>query len=249
MSYAEYTSQLMNCNPVDLKGAEIKSLLRFMDLSYRNEGIHAYLRFKKHSPVGGDDEKLISALVDSNLVEAMHGSRFRRGSLNYTLTTCGLFYIFCENQVFSGVLLSKYHENIILQRLLFQYLEVNTVKNLSPQAEIIISEYLNKCCVTSKRTFETIRSLRVLDYRERYLKILETDLKAYAFCFGIKLTRFYSRCLGVSDWESRYRDKLNHQEDKMLSLLSEDDRFSQFRTEVLKALAEAFEELLKPRTD
>jgi hypothetical protein len=247
MSYNEYISQLITCNPVDLKDSEKVSLLRL--LSYRNEGIHSYLWFKKHSPFSVDEEKLLSTLVDSNLVEAIPGSRFRRGGRNYVLTNCGLFYILMENQVFSGMLLSKYCESVILQLLLFQYLEVNTVKNLSPRVEIIISEYLHKCCCTSKRAFETIRSSKIPDYKDRYLKILESDLRAYAFCLGIRLTRLYSRLMDISKGELKYRDKLDQHEDKMVNLLAEDDRFSQFKGRILKELDEAYEELvrLKPK--
>lgn len=239
MSYAEYISQLSTCNPVDLKGSEKASLLRL--LSSRNDGIHIW--FKKHSPFSVDEEKLLSTLVDSNVIEVIPGSRFRRGSRNYVLTNCGLLYILSENQVFPGILLSRYCESVILQLLLFQYLEVNTVKNLSPRAEIIISEYLHKCCCTSKHTFETIRSSKIPEYKDRYLKILESDLKAFAFCLGIRLTLLYSRLMDKG--ELRYRDKLNHHGDKMVSLLSDDVKFSQFQGRILKELDEAYEELAK----
>jgi len=246
MSYTEYISHLINCTPAELKGPEKASLLRLMELSNKNEGIHSYLWFKKQLPFNTEDEKLLSTLVDRNLIEVVHGNRFRRGGRNYILTTCGLFYILGENQVFSGILLSKYCENVILQLLLFQYLEENTVKNWSPRAGIITSDYLHKCCVTSKRTIETIRSSKILEDRERYLRILEFDLKAFAFCLGIRLTRLYSHYMNISKGRDfKLTDQLNHEEDKMLSLLSEDDKFSRFRSSVLKELYEAFEELAR----
>jgi len=125
-------------------------------------------------------------------------------------------------------------------------LEENTVKNWSPQAGIIISDHLHRCCVTSKRTFETIRTSKISEDRERYLKILELDLKAFAFYLGIRLTRLYSRYVDISKGaDLKYAAQLNHEEDKMLSLLSEDDKFSQFRSSVLKELGVAFEELAR----
>ena len=250
MSYAEYISQLVNCTPAELKDPEKASFLRLVEPSNKNEGIHSYLWFKRHQPFSSEDEKLISTLVDHNLIEVIHGSRFRRGGRNYALTTCGLFNILSEDQLFSGILLSKYYENIILQLLLFQYLEENTVKNWSPQAEIIISDYLHRCCVTSKRTIETIRSSKISEDRERYLRILEVDLKAFAFCLGIRLTRLYSRYMGISKGRDlKHADQLNHEEYKMLSLLSEDDKFSRFRSSVLKELDEACEELARIKLD
>jgi hypothetical protein len=246
MSYVEYTSQLINCTPAELKGPEKASFLRLAELSNRNEGIHSYLWFKRQQQISSENEKQLSIFVDRNLIEVIHGSRFRRIGRNYALTTCGLFYILSEIQVFSGVLLSKYCENVILQLLLFQYLEENTVKNWSPQAEIIISDHLHRCCVTSKRTFETIRTSKISEDRERYLKILELDLKAFAFYLGIRLTRLYSRYVDISKGaDLKYAAQLNHKEDKMLSLLSEDDKFSQFRSSVLKELDVAFEELAR----
>jgi hypothetical protein len=249
MSYSEYLSQLIICTPTELKDREKTSMLRLMELSNRNEGIHSYLWFKKQLPFNAEDEKLLSTLVDRNLIEVIHGNRFRRSGRNYVLTTCGLFYILNKNQVFSGILLSKYCENVILQLLLFQYLEENTVKNWSPRAGILISDYLHKCCVTSKRTIETIRSLKISEDRDRYLKILEFDLKAFAFCLGIRLTRMYSRYIDISKGGDLKQDHLNHDEDKMLSLLSEDDKFFRFRSSILKEFDEAFEELARSKSE
>ena len=246
MSYAEYISQLIICTPAGLNGAEKASLLRLMEIYDKNEGIHPYIWFKKHLPFSAEDEKQLATLLDRNLLEVIHGNRFRRGSRNYGLTTCGLFYILSENQVFSGILLSKYRENVILQLLLFQYLEESTVKNWSPRARTIISVYLHKCCVTSKRTIETIRSSKIPDDRERYLKILELDLKVFAFELGIRLTQVYSRYVGIfKNRDLEHVDRLNHEDDRMLSLLLEDDKFFRFRSNVLKELDEAFEELAR----
>jgi hypothetical protein len=250
MSYAEYISQLINCTPAELKGPDKASFLRLMELSNKNEGIHSYLWFKRQSPFSSEDEKLLSTLVDGNLVEVIHGGRLRRGGRNYALTTCGLFYILSENQVFSGILLSKYCENIILQLLLFQYLEEDTVKNLSPQVEILISDYLHRCCITSKRTIETIRSSKISEDRERYLKILELELKAFAFCLGIRLTRMYSRYIAISKGRNpKHTDQLDHEEDKMLSVLVDDVRFTRFRRSVLKELDEGVEELARLKSE
>jgi hypothetical protein len=249
MSYAEYISQLINCTPTELKGPEKVSFLRLMELSNRNEGIHSYSWFKRQQPLSNEDEKLLSTLVDGNLVEVIQGGRFRRGGRNYKLTTCGLFCILSENQVFSGFLLSKYSENIILQLLLFQYLEDNTVKSLSPQAEILISDYLHRCCVTSKRTIEIIRSSKISEDRERYLKILELELKAFAFCLGIRLIRMYSRYIAISKGRiPKHTDQLSH-EDKMFRLLVDDVRFTRFRRTVLEELDAAFGELASSKSE
>ncbi|MGA7370717.1 MAG: hypothetical protein WBX01_16465 [Nitrososphaeraceae archaeon] len=250
MSYAEYVSKLIICTPAELKGPEKASFLRLMELSNKNEGIHSYLWFKRQLPFNYEDEKLISTFIDRNLIEVIQGRRFRRGGRNYALTTCGLFYILSENQVFSGILLSKYCENIILQLLLFQYMEENTVKYWSPRAAIIISNYLHLCCVASKRTIETVRSLKILKDRDRYLKILELDLKTFAFSLGIRLTRLYSRYMGISRGRGlKQTDQPNHEEDKMLNLLLEDAKFSRFRSNILKELNEAFEELARLKSE
>jgi hypothetical protein len=250
MSYAEYISQLINCIPAELKGPEKDSFLRLMEPSIRNEGIHSYLWFKRQQSFSSEDEKLLSSLVDGNLVEVIHGGRFRRGTRNYALTTCGLFYILSENQVFSGILLSKYSENIILQLLLFQYLEEDTVKNLSPQAEILISHYLHRCCITSKRTIETIIASKISEDRGRYLKILELDLKAFAFCLGIRLAQMHSNFLAISNGrDPKHTDQLNDEGDKMLSLLVKDVRFTRFRRSILEELDEAFQELVRLKSE
>jgi hypothetical protein len=250
MNYAEYISELIICTSAELKDQEKASLLRLMELSDKNEGIHSYLWFKKHLAFSTDDERLLTTLVDRNLIEVFHGNRLRGGGRNYLLTTCGLFYILSENQVFSGMLLSKYRENVILRLLLFQYFEENTVKNWSPQAGIIISDYLHRCCVTSKRTIETIKSSKISEDRDRYLKILELDLNAFAFCLGIRLTRLYSHYKGISKERGlKHSVQLNHEEVKMLSLLTEDDKFSRFRSSALRVLDEAFEELAKLKSE
>jgi hypothetical protein len=250
MSYAEYISQLINCTPAGLSSLEKTSLLRLMEHYDKNEGIHSVIRFKKQQLFSAEVEKQFSVLLDRNLIEVIHKNRFRGGSRNYVLTTCGLFYILSENQVFSSILLSKYCENVILQLLLFQYLEESTVKNWSPRVRTIISDYLHKCCVTSKRTIETIRTSKIPQEREKYLKILELDLKTFAFDLGIRLTRLYYRYVGIfKNRDHEQVDRFNHEEDRMLSLLSDDDKFFRFRSNMLKELDEAYEELARIRAE
>jgi arsenate reductase-like glutaredoxin family protein len=246
MSYAEYISQLINCTLAGLNSLEKTALLRLMDRYDKNEGIHSVIRFKRQQQFSAEVEKQFSALLDRNLITVIHKNRFRGGSRNYVLTTCGLFYTLSENQVFSGISLSKYCENVILQLLLFQYLEETSVKNWSPRVRTIISVYLHKCCVTSKRTIETMRSLKIPHDREKYLEILELDLKTFAFDLGIRLTRLYSRYVRIfKNRDLEHVDRLNHEEDRMLSLLLEDDKFFRFRSNILKELDEAFEELAR----
>jgi hypothetical protein len=237
MSYAEYISQLVICSSAGLNTQEKDSLRRLMEISNKNEGIQSLLWFKKQSPFKAEDAKILSTLVDRNLIQAIHGNRLRKGSRKYILTTCGLFNILSDRQVLSGIFLSKYSDNIILQLLLFQYLEENTIRSLSSRAEIIISEYLYRCCITSKRTTEAIKSSKISEEIDRYVKILELDLKAYAFCLGIKLTLLYR---GL-----KYANRLNHQDEKMLTTLLDDDKFSRHRGGVQNDLEEAFEELAR----
>lgn len=250
MSYAEYISQLIICTPAELNGPERSSLLKHIELYNRNEGIHSYLWFKKQPPIDSEDEKHLATLLDRNLIEVIHGNRFRRGGLNYALTTCGLFYILSEKQIFTGYLLSKYCENIILRLLLFQYINENTVKNWSPTVRTIISEYLHKCCVTTKRTIEIIGSSKMSEEKERYSKLLELDIKAFAFYLGIRLTRLYSHYLSIFKKKGLiHTGELNHEEARMFSVLSEDDKFSRFRINMLKELDEAFEELARLKAE
>jgi hypothetical protein len=250
MSYAEYMSQLMICTQAELNGPEKSSLLKLIELYDRNEGIHSYLWFKKQPSIDSEDEKHLATLLDRNLIEVIHGNRFRRGGRNYAITTCGLFYILSERQIFTGFLLSKYCENIILRLLLFQYVNENTVKNWSPTVQTMISEYLYKCCVTTKRAIEIIRSSKIAEEKERYSKLLELDIKVFAFYLGIRLTRLYSHYLSIIKKKGLiHTDELNHKEARMFNLLSEDDRFSRFRINILKELDEAFEELARLKAE
>jgi hypothetical protein len=250
MSYAEYISQLIICTQAELNGPEKSSLLKLIELYDRNEGIHSYLWFKKQPSIDSEDEKHLATLLDRNLIEVIHGNRFKRRGRNYALTTCGLFYILSEKQIFTGFLLSKYCENIILRLLLFQYVNENTVKNWSPTVQTIISEYLHKCCFTTKRTIEIIRSSKISEEKERFSKLLELDIKAFAFYLGIRLTRLYSHYLSIFKKKGLINtDELNHKEARMFNLLSEDDRFSRFRINMLKELDEAFEELSKLKAE
>lgn len=250
MNYAEYISQLTICTPAELNGQEKSSLLKLIKLYDRNEGVYSYLWFKKQPPIDSEDEKHLATLLDRNLIEVIHGNRFRRGGRNYALTTCGLFYILSERQIFTGFLLSKYCENIILRLLLFQYVNENTVKNWSPTVQTMISEYLHKCCVTTKRTIEIIRSSKISEEKERYSKLLELDIRVFAFYFGIRLTRLYSHYLSIFKKKGLIdTEELNHKEARMFNLLSEDVRFSRFRINILKELNEAFEELARLKAE
>ena len=91
-----------------------------------------------------------------------------------------------------------------------------------------------------------MRSSKIPHDREKYLEILELDLKTFAFDLGIRLTRLYSRYVRIfKNRDLEQVDRLNHEEDRMLSLLLEDDKFFRFRSNVLKELDEAFEELAR----
>jgi hypothetical protein len=60
----------------------------------------------------------------------------------------------------------------------------------------------------------------------------------------------YSRYIAISKGRnSKHIDQLDHEEDKMLSALVDDVRFTRFRRSVLKELDEAVEELARSKSE
>jgi hypothetical protein len=250
MSYGQYTSELSLCATHELNGPERSLLLRFSEPPERTERFHSYLWFRKQSGLGIEDEKLLRILLNRNLIEEIHRNMFRRGYLNYALTTCGLFYILTSIRKFSVHLLVKYCENVILKKLLFEYLEVDSVKHCSPQFATIISEYLHNCCITTKRTIELIRASKIPEERDKHGKLLELDLNTYAVSFGIELTRMYNWLYySVNKKNSTFNYHVNDKDVRMLRLLSKDEKLTRFRKGLLNELDEAYTELARLKVE
>lgn len=245
-----YISELSLCAIPELNGQEKSFLLKFGEPLEKTESFHSYLWFRKQPALGPDDEKHLAILLKHNLVEEIHGNRFRRGSRNYALTTCGLFYILTENRIFSNLVLIRYCENVILRKLLFEYLDANTVKHWSPRFGAIISEYLHKCCITSRRTIELIKPSKTSEEKDKHSKLLELDLKEFALSLKVKLTGMYYLFHDtINKKNATYEYLMSEGDVRMFSLLSKDDKFSRFRINVLNELDEAYKELARLKVE
>ena len=250
MSYGQYTSELSLCSTPELNGPERTFLLTFSELPERTERFHSYFWFRKQPGLGIEDEKLLRILLNRNLIEEIHRNMFRRGYLNYALTTCGLFYILTSIRNFSGHLLVKYCENVILKKLLFEYLEVDTVKHCSPRFATIISEYLHNCCITTKRTIELTRASKISEEKDKHGKLLELDLNTYAVSLGIELTRMYNWLhYTINKKNSTFNYSVSEKDTRMFRLLSKDEKFTRFRNGMLNELDEAYTELARLKVE
>ena len=99
----------------------------------------------------------IKKLQQLGLIEDT-GEKLPRRAIKYTITTRGLFQCLSGYGIGSpAVVLFLYKDNIILQTLLYEFFEVETVKEfMSIFGDHFFDDYLKKCCVQTLQVFENI---------------------------------------------------------------------------------------------
>lgn len=123
----------------------------------------------------------IKRLQELQLIERVKGN-FKRKAIKYRLTSRGLFQRLLISPSLDWSFLNRYKDDIIIQTILFQYFEVETIRELSSLdvALLITSsvgllvDYLRKCCEIILKKLERFRSM-ISGFRERVSAVTETE--------------------------------------------------------------------------
>ena len=152
----------------------IRSTLNERPMSYKN------IR-KRYKNV----HKRVKRLQELKLIEEIRG-KYPRKAKPYKLTSRGLFQYFLLHAAvsLSTPVLTAYHEDIILQNLLYQYFEVDTIMNFSDSGLQFLSSYLQKCCediLTSSNVYRgAISTINFLKESIKLYHMSSIDVKRYS---------------------------------------------------------------------
>jgi hypothetical protein len=158
-----------------------------------------YLKLRRHrEPFNKDEYTAIKRLQDINFVEVRNKKKSFMGTeIFYVLTSYGLFYIFSNLASYPPQLLTKYHDNIILDTLLCPFFEVDTIERSTARFYSVITQYLQECCRTTLYRIDTLgkydTSTNLIKDEGRLAKILESDLQWHAKVTAFKLAIMYSQ--------------------------------------------------------
>ncbi len=142
-------SEIANYKKMSLGETEQMFVIFFALRNYSAYGLWSHLKNQKKMSYKNVFTK-IKRLVELGLLEEQ--GKFKRNAIRYKLTTRGLF----ERLTLSGwhaihpIIWYDYKDNVILQTLLFQFFDTQTIWNLRGTGYITISalitNYLKRCC-------------------------------------------------------------------------------------------------------
>ncbi|MFZ0513261.1 MAG: hypothetical protein WAM14_16750 [Candidatus Nitrosopolaris sp.] len=257
MNYSGYLAEISKYERLEKLGEiERSSFFKIMNAYHPA----SYLKLRRHrEPYNKDEHNAIKRLQEYNLVEVQDKRKSFLGSETfYVLTTYGLFYIFSNLLSYPPQLLTRYQRNIVLNTLLFQYFEVDTIERSTARFYSVITQYLQECCRTTLHRINTIKkstaapptNMNVKD-GERHAKILESDLQWHAKVIAFKLGVMYSESniLVMVNSDDVVNDSatvaMYDLESTMKTILSKDKRFMQLLKVVQGDFGYGYKELVE----
>jgi hypothetical protein len=188
MDYTNYLSILYDYKNKEV-GSEEKSILfkviNSVDLS---EQIGSYLKLRDKNQIG--DSSAMSKLLGLKFLSEKKGL-ILRGTRKYQLTSTGLFYVLTETRTYPPSLLKKYSDDPILQALLYQYFEVDTISSSTGRFFSLITQYLRQCCrITANWLEDTQNSSE--EHKNKLMSRLLFELEFNAKLLAFRIVTLYS---------------------------------------------------------
>lgn len=193
-----FISEVTNYNEISLGSREREFLqLIALNKSRSSYDIFSYLkdnneRDKKESystMAYKNVHKRMKRLEALGLIEKIE-LELQHRAIKYRLTARGLFQCLLENLAYACLFSDKgYNENIILQTILYQFFELETIKNFlnfRPRMNLL-NLYLRNCCQALLERIKEYQLLAVMEkYKEEFLpndidEIIERELRKFIF--------------------------------------------------------------------
>lgn len=188
MDYTNYLSILYDYEKKDV-GSEEKSILfkviNSVDLSAQ---IGSYLKLRDKNPIG--DSSAMSRLLGLKLLSEKKGL-ILRGTRKYQLTSTGLFYVLTETRSYPPSLLKKYSDDPILQDLLYQYFEVDSISSSTGRFFSLITQYLRQCCRITLNWLEDTQNSNE-EHKNKMMNHLLFELELNAKLLALRILIMYS---------------------------------------------------------
>lgn len=247
MDYRLYVTQVLDYNPSSISGDDMAFMVRLIN-SGSSPKISSYFRFRSQSAASKYEQSTARRLQEMKLIQSIEG-KFLSGSTNYRLTEKGIFYALSKLEEYPPTLLTRYSDSNVLQTLVYQFFEVQTIKRCTASLYAEITRYLKACSTRTISSLELIKNSRSEDHLNKHIRELELDLMWLAKIFVLKLAMMYSEANILRSTAGMTKDNAKvavyELENDMKSLLAKDSRFKAFLNLTYGELVEGYEEIRK----
>jgi hypothetical protein len=165
------------------------------------------------------------------------------------LTEQGIFYLLSELEEYPPVLLIKYPESVVLQTLIYQFFNPQTIKRCTANVYSEITKYLKQCCTTTIARLDSLKSSQTENDLKERIKELELDLTLLAKILVLKLAMMYSEAGILRSTAGMTRDNakvaMYELENDMKRVLSKDNKFRNILDTAYNELSEGHQEIRK----
>jgi hypothetical protein len=114
-----------------------------------------------------------------------------RGTRKYQLTSTGLFYVLTETRTYPPSLLKKYSGDPILQALLYQYFEIDTITSSTGRFFSLITQYVRQCCRVTLNWLEDTQNSNE-EHKNKLMNHLLFELGLNAKLLALRILIMYS---------------------------------------------------------
>jgi hypothetical protein len=247
VDYRLYVTQVLDYNPSSISGDDMAFMVRLIN-SGSSPKISSYFRFRGQSATSKYEQSTARRLQEMKLIQSIEG-KFLSGSTNYRLTEKGIFYALSKLEEYPPTLLIRYSDSNVLQTLVYQFFEVQTIKRCTASLYSEITRYLKACSTRTILSLEQIKNSRSEDHLNEHIRELELDLMWLGKILVLKLAMMYSEANILRSTAGMTKDNakvaLYELENDMKSLLAKDSRFRAFLNLTYGELVEGYEEIRK----
>lgn len=247
MDYKLYVTQVLDYNPSSISGDDMAFMVRLIN-SGSSPKISSYFRFRSQSAASKYEQSTARRLQEMKLIQSIEG-KFLSGSTNYRLTEKGIFYALSKLEEYPPALLIRYSDSNVLQTLVYQFFEVQTIKRCTASLYAEITRYLKACSTRTISSLELIKNSRSENQLNEHIRELELDLMWLAKILVLKLAMMYSEANILRSTSGMTKDNakvaLYELENDMKILLAKDSRFKAFLNLTYGELVEGYEEIRK----
>ncbi|MDQ3840170.1 MAG: hypothetical protein M3297_12980 [Thermoproteota archaeon] len=247
MSYRQYATHLMGFKRSPIPEYGIRFLIRLLNMGSVPK-ISSFFGLRGQSAISKDDQSTILKLQEMQFIEEIEG-KFFSGSATYRLTERGIFYLLSEMEDYPPILLTKYPQSIVLQTLVYQFFETQTIKRCTASMYSEITKYLKQCCISTIARLDSFKSSPSENDSKELVKELESDLTWSVKVLALKLAMMYSEASILRSTEGMTKDNakvaLYELENDMKRILSKDNKFRKILDSAYGELSEAYQEIRK----
>jgi hypothetical protein len=247
VDYRLYVTQVLDYNPSSISGDDMAFMVRLIN-SGSSPKISSYFRFRSQSAASKYEQSTARRLQEMKLIQSIEG-KFLSGSTNYSLTEKGIFCALSKLEEYPPALLIKYSNSNVLETLIYQFFEVQTIKRCTASLYAEITRYLKGCITRTISGLHEIKNSGSEEQMNDRIRELELDLIWSAKILVLKLAMMYSEANILRSTSGIMKDNakvaIYELENETKSLLSKDSRFKSFLKITYDELVEGYEEIRK----